>query len=44
MMPDFRMHLRAHGTVASFFAALKDAPSDPVSEVNVLLSGFFFFF
>ncbi|CAG0917822.1 unnamed protein product [Notodromas monacha] len=28
MVPAFRMHLRAQGTVANFFGALKDAPSD----------------
>ena len=31
MMPAFRMHVRAHSTVTKFFAALHDAPSDPVS-------------
>ena len=29
MAAAFRMHLRAHGTVARFFAALSDAPSEP---------------
>ncbi|XP_046405149.1 protein wings apart-like isoform X2 [Ischnura elegans] len=29
MEPAFRMHLRAHGTVAKFFRALHDATSDP---------------
>ncbi|XP_037084937.1 protein wings apart-like [Pollicipes pollicipes] len=29
MAAAFRMHLRAHGTVTRFFAALADAPSDP---------------
>uniref|UniRef100_A0A8D8L725 Protein wings apart-like n=1 Tax=Cacopsylla melanoneura TaxID=428564 RepID=A0A8D8L725_9HEMI len=28
MAPDFRMHLRAHGTVAKFFKALQDAAKD----------------
>lgn len=31
MEPAFRMHLRAHSTVAKFFKALKDAPSKAVS-------------
>ena len=30
MEPAFRMHLRAHSTVAKFFQALKDAPSKAV--------------
>nr|CAG4638252.1 EOG090X017M [Cyclestheria hislopi] len=29
MEPAFRMHLRAHSTVAKFFKALKDAPAKP---------------
>lgn len=31
MEPAFRMHLRAHSTVAKFFQALKDAPTKAVS-------------
>ena len=31
MEPAFRMHLRAHSTVAKFFQALKDAPSKAAS-------------
>jgi hypothetical protein len=31
MEPAFRMHLRAHSTVAKFFKALKDAPTKAVS-------------
>nr|CAG4640633.1 EOG090X017M [Eulimnadia texana] len=34
MAPAFRMHLRAHSTVAKFFKALKDAPSKPVTFQN----------
>ncbi len=30
MEPAFRMHLRAHSTVAKFFQALKDAPTKAV--------------
>lgn len=33
MVPSFRMHLRAHGTVIKFFSALSDAHSDNVSVV-----------
>ena len=33
MEPAFRMHLRAHSTVAKFFQALKDAPSHAVRDV-----------
>lgn len=33
MEPAFRMHLRAHSTVAKFFQALKDAPSQAVRNV-----------
>ncbi|CAG0883276.1 unnamed protein product [Cyprideis torosa] len=29
LSPAFRMHLRAHGTVSEFLAALDDAPTDP---------------
>ena len=29
MEPPFRMHLRAHGTVTTFFQELKDAPDNP---------------
>lgn len=32
MVPAFRMHLRAHGTVIKFFSALSDAHSDHVSS------------
>lgn len=32
MVPAFRMHLRAHGTVIKFFSALSDAHSDHVSN------------
>jgi len=32
MAPAFRMHVRAHGTVAKFFRALHDATKDQVSE------------
>lgn len=28
MVPGFRMHLRAHGTISKVFSALSDAPSD----------------
>lgn len=38
MEPAFRMHLRAHSTVAKFFQALKDAPSKAVS--NSFVSGY----
>ena len=31
IMPPFRMHLRAHGTVAKMFGHLQDAITDPVS-------------
>lgn len=34
MVPSFRMHLRAHGTVIKFFKALSDAHSDNVSVVS----------
>ena len=34
MVPSFRMHLRAHGTVIKFFSALSDAHSDHVSYVQ----------
>lgn len=30
MVPAFRMHVRAHGTVAKFFKALHDATKDQV--------------
>ncbi|KAG1696967.1 Wings apart-like [Nymphon striatum] len=29
MIPSFRMHLRAHGTIPKLFSALQDSPSDP---------------
>ena len=32
MAPAFRMHVRAHGTVAKFFRALHDATKDQVSK------------
>lgn len=31
MVPAFRMHVRAHGTVAKFFKALHDATKDQVT-------------
>lgn len=34
MVPSFRMHLRAHGTVIKFFSALSDAHSDHVSVIS----------
>lgn len=36
MEPAFRMHLRAHSTVAKFFQALKDAPSKAVSVLAII--------
>jgi hypothetical protein len=36
MEPAFRMHLRAHSTVAKFFQALKDAPSKAVSVLALI--------
>jgi len=36
MEPAFRMHLRAHSTVAKFFQALKDAPSQAVRGYSSL--------
>ena len=35
MEPAFRMHLRAHSTVAKFFQALKDAPTKAVSPLRL---------
>lgn len=31
IIPAFRMHLRAHGTVTKIFMCLQDAAGDPVS-------------
>lgn len=33
MSPEFRMHVRAHGTVTKFFKALHDATKDQVSDL-----------
>lgn len=35
MAPAFRMHVRAHGTVAKFFKALHDATRDQVRESTI---------
>lgn len=35
MAPAFRMHVRAHGTVAKFFKALHDATKDQVNPINL---------
>lgn len=39
MAPAFRMHVRAHGTVAKFFRALHDATKDQVSVGVLICSG-----
>lgn len=36
MAPAFRMHVRAHGTVAKFFRALHDATKDQVRYIKVI--------
>ena len=36
LAPGFRMHLRAHGTVAKFFHALRDAPSSLVGLIFIV--------
>lgn len=33
--PAFRMHVRAHGTVAKFFRALHDATNDQVIYTSI---------
>lgn len=37
MAPAFRMHVRAHGTVAKFFKALHDATKDQVIITQLLV-------
>lgn len=37
MAPAFRMHVRAHGTVAKFFRALHDATKDQVMYTQLLI-------
>jgi len=36
MTPAFRMHVKAHGTVAKIFRALQDATKDQVFIVNII--------
>jgi len=36
MTPAFRMHVKAHGTVAKIFRALQDATKDQVFTVNII--------
>ncbi|KAJ8685114.1 hypothetical protein QAD02_020907 [Eretmocerus hayati] len=38
MIPAFRMHVRAHGTVTKFFRALHDATTDQMSKIETILS------
>lgn len=35
MTPAFRMHVKAHGTVAKIFRALQDATKDQVLEIKI---------
>lgn len=37
MAPAFRMHVRAHGTVAKFFKALHDATRDQVISKKIII-------